>query len=403
MTQAASAPAAGQTPAILHLLSNWRWTGPSEPAVNLAAALHARGWPVTFSCGREQHPLFRDQPTTVLRRARDAGVPVREGLALKKHTSLWPTLRDARLVRDWLAGDSYRLIHCHQRNAHVVAALATRGGSERPAIVRSSYASEGPHGLRERWLLRNHTDGLVVVSEAARRRVVDVLGFPAERTHVIEGAIDLERFDPERVPGDRRAELGLGKEHFVVGLVARIQKRRRFDVLLEAIDHARRELPDLRVLLIGRGTHMKSVAVDPIRKLGLGETVLLPGYQTGDDFVRTVGTLDAKIYMVPGTDGSCRAVREALAMGVPVVAPRLGPLPELIGRDERGLLFDGDAADLARALVQLGRDRDACAAMGARARSFAREHFSLARQAGQVEEVYRALLAQGSRSGTPRS
>lgn len=380
---------------ILHLLSNWRWTGPSEPAVNLAAALHRRGWPVTFSCGREQHPVFRDEPTTVRRRARDAGVPVREGLALRKHTSLWPTLRDAHLLRGWLEGDRYDLIHCHQRNAQVVAALATRRHAQRPVIVRSSYAAAGPQGLRERWLLGRHTDGLIVVSEAARRRAVEELGFPSERTRLIEGAIDLERFDPERVPGDRRAALGLGVEHFVVGLVARIQRRRRFDVLLEAVDRARRELPDLRVLLIGRGTHMQSVAVDPIRKLGLGDTVLLPGYQTGDDYVRMIGSLDAKVYMVPGTDGSCRAVREAFAMGVPVIAPPLGPLPELIGGDERGLLFDGGAPDLARALVQLGVDRDACAAMGARARSFARDQFALARQAGQVEDLYRDLLAQG--------
>ncbi|MEN8184024.1 MAG: glycosyltransferase family 4 protein [Myxococcota bacterium] len=372
----------------LHLLSNSRWTGPSEPAVNLAVALRRAGWDLTFACAAGPG----NRPNGVLDRARARGLPTRTGLDLSKHTRPLRVLRDTATLRRWIAELGIGLVHCHLRNAHVVTALALRGRVDRPLIVRSCYLGEGPEGRRERWLLKSHCDALLVVSERARRRVVEEFGFPADRVFFVDTAIDLARFDPGRDLGDRRADLGLAPDTFVVGLVARIQWRRRFDLILQAVDRARRRLPGLRVLLVGRGTNMEPIAVRPIRRMGLEETILLPGYQEGDDYVRTLASLDAKIYLVPGTDGSCRAVREAMAMGLPVIATRRGMLRELVGEDERGLLVDETPESLADAILALAGDRERCAALGRRGRSFALERFSLEGQAAKVGEVYRTLI-----------
>ena len=384
-------PGATSGTPVLHLLSNWRWTGPSEPAVNLAVALHGPDWDVRFACGREPRG-FEEGPSSVRRKALERGLPTREGLWLRKHAALMPTWKDARAVRVWLDKDAFEIVHCHQRNAHLVAALAARGRARRPLLVRTCYAADGPEGFRERRLLSKHTDALLLVSERARHRVVNELGFPSERATVLEGAVDLQRFDPGRVAGDRRDDLGIARDAFVVGIVARIQWRRRFHIFLEAVDRARRQVPGLRVVIIGRGTNMKAIAVDPVQKMGLGDVVVFPGYQTGDDYVRTLACMDVAVYLVPGTDGSCRAAREALALGIPVIAPELGPLPELIGDDERGLVMDGSVADLTRCIVALAEDRERLLQMSQCARDFAREHFSLERQAEQVGRLYRELL-----------
>jgi len=304
---------------------------------------------------------------------------------------------DGRRLRRWLADEGFDLIHCHLRNAHVVGALAARRMADRPLVVRTCYAGDGPKGYWERRLLRELTDGLLTVSERGRERALTEIRFPADRAWAVHTGIDLARFDPGRGLGDRRAELDIAPDVFVVGIVARVQWRRRYDVFLKAIDRARRQLPELRAIIVGRGTNMAPIALDPVRKMGLGEVVIFPGYHTGDDYVRTLASMDVKVYLVPGTDGSCRAVREAMAIGVPVIAARRGVLPELVADGERGLVIDDTAENLANAIVALARDPERRAAMGRCARQYAIDHFSLDGQAESVGHIYRQLVERGRR------
>jgi glycosyltransferase involved in cell wall biosynthesis len=345
------------------------------------------GWDVTFACG-EPLPGGGER---LIRAIEESGLPHRTGLKLDKHMNPFANYPDGRRLRQWLADDHYDLVHCHLRNAHVVAALATRRMPDRPIVVRSSYAGDGPKGYWERRLVTELTDGLFVVSEQARQRVIDRLGFPADRVWQLDTAVDLARFDPARGLGERREELGIAPDAFVVGIVARVQWRRRFHVFLEALRRARRELPMLRALIVGRGTHMRPIAIHPVRRMKLDDAVVFPGYQTGDDYVRTLASMDAKVYLVPGTDGSCRAVREAMAMGVPVIAARRGMLPELVAHGERGLVIDDTPGNLAKAIVAMAREPQRRAEMAQRARRYALEHFSLERQAEEVGRRYREL------------
>jgi len=378
---------------LLHLFSNWRWTGPAEPAANLCAALQQRGHDVTFACGEAPGgctPSLREH-------AEARGLTLRRGLTLYKHINPFHNYPDGRTLRGWVEADGYQLLHCHLRNAHIVGALAARRMGQRPFMVRSCYAGDGPRGYWERRLLNELTDGLIVVSDRARDRAAERLRFPPGRIRVVHTAIDLDRFDPDRGLGDVRARLGIAPDAFVVGIVARIQWRRRFDVFLEAVDRARHQIPGLKVLIVGRGTNMKPIAVDPVQRMGLADTILFPGYQTGDDYVRALASMDLKVFLVPGTDGSCRAVREAMAMGVPVVAARRGMLPELVADGERGLVIDDTPATLAEAMVALARDPARREAMGRAARAYAREELSLTRQADTVGAFYDDIVQQGQR------
>ena len=372
---------------ILHLFSNRRWTGPAEPVVNLSTALHRAGWDVTFACGQE-HKGFKN---TVLQNAQERGVPTRIGLRLQKHNNLLRDYSDGLRLRKWLRDDQFDIVHAHLRNAHIVARLAILRMANRPLIVRTCYAGDGPKGLREELLLRRNTDGLIVVSDRARRTVIDKVGFQADRIWSVHTPIDMNRFNPDRGLGDRRAEFGIDPDAFVVGIIARIQWRRRYHVFLEAIDRARHRLPNLRAIIVGRGTNMKPIALDPIKRMRLNDVIVLPGYHTGDDFVRTIATMDISVYLVPGTDGSCRAVREAMAMGVPIIAAQRGMLPELIGDSERGLVIDDTPENLANAILDLARDHERCMALRRQARQYALRYFSLERQADIVGGIYREL------------
>jgi glycosyltransferase involved in cell wall biosynthesis len=370
---------------IVHLLANWKWTGPAEPAANLVLALRARGHEVWFLSGRPP----RGRRNWVAEAAARRGLAITGGLALRKHWSPLDTYRDARRLRGLLAEWKPDLIHCHTRNDHVVAAAAA--GSL--PIVRTVYDGAMVRGRRERTNLARRTAFLACASEAVRKEVVARGLLPEARTATVEAAVDLARFDPGRSLPDLRGEFRIEPGDFVLGIVARIQPRRRFDVFFDALDRTAAEVPHLRVLVVGRGTHMERVAVERAKQGVLGDRIVFAGYRTGDEYVATLGLLHAKVFLWPGSDGSCRAVREAMAMGVPVIAARVGMLPEIVTDGSDGLLVPHDPEALSFAVRRLALGAGERDELAAAARATALRRFDLAAQAARVESIYREVLA----------
>jgi len=121
-----------------------------------------------------------------------------------------------------------------------------------------------------------------------------------------------------------------------------------------------------------------------------------PGYRT-DDYVDFLAAADLKLFLVPGSDGTCRAVREAMALGKPVVASSRGMLPELVSHGVTGLVVEDTPDNLARAILLLAGQPDLRRKMGEAARESALRDFRPEKQAQQVGAFYEALLSQSSR------
>ena len=224
----------------------------------------------------------------------------------------------------------------------------------------------------------------------------DVRNFGLDASHaiVVEGAVDLERFDADQEFADVRGALGISREAVVACVVARAQRHRRFDVLLAAFEGAMNEEPSLRAMILGRGTHFDALVRRPVRELGISEKVTLPGYRT-NDYVDYLAAADFKVFLVPGSDGSCRAVREAMALGKPVIASRHGLLPELVEDGRCGLVVDDTPDELMGAILRMTRDREMREQMGRNARAKAREKFDIERQVEAISELY-MRLAEGT-------
>ena len=371
---------------ILHVFSNYKWTGPAEPAVNLAAALMDRGHEVLFAAA--DVPPSEGSTRRVNQHAAERGLEVVGGLRLSKHLDVRGNLRDAAALCDIIRDRRIQVVHAHMTNDHLVASLAARKLDRPPKIARTFYDGRPPRGLRAAWLL-SHLDAALFCS----RRVLEAASRRLDRAacHFVEGAVDTARFDRARPLPAVRAKLGLGPGDYVVGIVARIQKHRRFDLLLDATRRSARELPGFRLVLIGRGSPAEEETLWRGIGRGLRGVVKLAGYVMGDDYVATLAALDAKIYLVPGSDGSCRAVREAMAMGLPVIASDLGMLPEIVEDGITGRVVKPTAEALAEAIVALGRP-SVRAAMSAAALQRARRDFDLRRQAEAVERIYEGIL-----------
>jgi glycosyltransferase involved in cell wall biosynthesis len=296
---------------------------------------------------------------------------------------------DVAALRRFLVEARIDLVHTWHTRDHALAWRARR--AKPPAIVRSyREAAAIPATPWNRWLFGPATDALLCVSPETARRNARLRG--GRPIFGAFGAVDLERFRPEPRDDAARAALGLAPEHRVVGIVARVQRHRRFDLLLAAAARLFERDPLARLLVIGRGTRREEVAIAPGRRLGIADRCVFAGYR-GEDYARVLRAMDVFTYLVPGSDGTCRALLEAAACGIPAVTSRRGALPEIVRDGETGLLADEEPEALAAAWAALLGDPSRCRQMGAAARVRAETEFSPARLADAALALYAKALA----------
>jgi glycosyltransferase involved in cell wall biosynthesis len=378
-------PPAARPIRALHLFSNCKWTGPAEPALNLCLALRARGVHADFACAPDAGGAINK----IVETARDRGIDPILDFHLSKHRHPIKNMRDRRRLGRLLDEGNYDLLHCHLDNDHTIALRpAARHGIP---LVRSSYEGQGlPADARHRKLLEG-TSFLIQPSTCALDHDARACGFARGRMAVIPGAVDVERFDPRRDSPDGRRWLQIPQGAFVIGIVARMQTHRRYRDLLEALQRLVREDKASHLIVVGRGTKQEQVAMAPVRELALEKHVHFTGFIDGENYAGMLKAFDAGVFLVPGSDGTCRAVREIMAMGKPMAVADRGMLGEIVTHGHDGLVFDGTAGSLYESLSLLREDRKKRILMGRNARDTAVTRYSLEAQSQAVLEVYCSL------------
>lgn len=370
---------------VLHLFSNSKWTGPAEPALNLCLGLRQQGVECDFACAPGDDIALNK----IVEVARVHKLEPILQFRLDKHQHpLW-NWRDARALARFLSMHPYDLLHCHLDNDHRIAVAANR--SHGLPIIRSSYEGTGLNTPNIQKPLQ-HTRLLIEPSEMAKAHDCQRYALPQEHVQVVDVGIDTHRFDPARNLPDGRLRLKLPADALVVGIVARMQTHRHYEDLFLAFSQLRAQAPQAHLVVVGRGTKQDQVGFKPVETLGLQECVHFTGYLDGEDYVGMLRAFDFAVFLVPGSDGTCRAVRELLAMGKPLVVADRGMLRELVRHEREGLVCDGSVTGLTESLLKLAQDPASRLAWGANARTRASESLSLEKQAATVAALYDKLL-----------
>jgi len=255
-------------------------------------------------------------------------------------------------------------------------------------LIRTCYDGEpAPLNSRQRFSF-HRTSKILAASLKVQAHLAEI--FPDKDIEQVDIPVDPDLFCPLEKSAKLLAEFGLTAETPVGGIVARVQKHRNFSLLLDAIEQVVREIPDFKFLIVGRGTNIDTVARQPVNSRGLDNNVIFTGYRN-DDYRDVLNLFDYKIFLVPGSDGSCRAVREALACGKPVIATRKGILSELIRDGETGILIEDKPADLARAMITMIRDNDFRLRCSHTARQYTETILSPERYIRKVVACYESL------------
>jgi len=370
---------------VLQLFNNWKWTGPAEYACNLTVMLNKNGIETVFACGRPPE----EAKESLLTMARERGLSPETGFFLNKHLCLWDNFADYWRLKKFIAEKKFTVIHTHQTNGNLLGGLTARKALHYPVVIRTCYDSNGG-GFRDRFLYQKLTDGIIAVADLTKRAIVNKHRIPSQKVYLIPAAIDTDRFDPRKGVKNNRTRWGIEPDAPVVGIVARVQRHRRFHIFLKSITEAVKKVSHLRVMVIGRGTHIKELVIDPVKEMGLEDHFVFTGYRR-DDYVETLNCVDIKVFLVPGSDGSCRAVREAMALGKPVIAARRGMLPEIVDHNVNGLVIEDEPNNLAQAIIQLVEDEALRKKMGHNAFKKAHTKFSLEKQFKKIVDFYEVL------------
>jgi len=378
---------------ILHLFSDWKWTGASEPVVNLCHALQQRGHEVVLAYRRPPFEALESVEVGVRKKGiRGIDIFHLEPISkLHKIYLLKAMVSDIKGIARYIDQEKFDIVNFHNSHDHIVGGLAVRFSRRRPPAIRVDHKMDSLKADPiSRWFFRRYTDGLITFSERGAERLVEGLGFTPARVAKVATALDLTKFNPQRNYKDMRPVFGIPPASPVVGIVARFQRYRRTDILLEAISHLIKDIPEVRLLLVGHSSQMQKSVIEPMQRLGIASHVILAGYRM-DDYVDILACMDVFVLLTPGSDGTARALRDAMAMGKPVVVTTKGMLPEFVSNGVTGFIVQETPQAIYQALLPLVKDERLRHAIGKAAHKMAHKEFRLERQAEQVEAFYQKM------------
>jgi glycosyltransferase involved in cell wall biosynthesis len=383
---------------VLRVIARLNVGGPALHVAYLTAGLRERGYDTTLVAGT----LARGEDSMAFV-ASDLDVQVvtipQLGREISPLRDLMATLRLARLIRR----ERPQIVHTHTAKAGTVGRLAARlaRGRQRPVVVHTFHG----HVLRgyfdpirsrifawlERWLARQST-ALIAVSPQVRDDLVALGVAPAEKFTVIRLGIELE----ERVAGkdgraDTRRYLGIPPDRFAVGWIGRMTAIKNTEDVLSAFKLLRDLGVDATLCMVGDGPDRPQLE-RRAHELGIMRDTLFLGYQ--QDVAPLYAAFDALV-LPSSNEGTPVSVIEALAARTPVVATRVGGVPDVVREGEDGFLVEtGNTEALAERLARLASDPELRNRMGAAARDRVLPRYAVDRLVDDVDRLYRSLLSE---------
>ncbi|HSM44463.1 MAG TPA: glycosyltransferase [Acidimicrobiia bacterium] len=263
---------------------------------------------------------------------------------------------------------------------------------DNPAVTRPKLAFH-------RWLDRLTTMRVRrfhAVSEAVADSWTDTVGIDRDRIDVIPRGIDMSVFhkDDRGREASRRAvleEFGLPKDTFLVVAVGRLEPQKGHRYLIEAAHLLTEEIPEMRVLIVGRAGSSAQRLEAKVKELGLEDVIVMTGSRT--DLPRLLSASDVFAFpsLFEGNGGN--AMIEAMAMGLPVVTTAAAPMTDLIPDDRHGILVPRrDPEALADALRVLHAQPKLRSQLGDAARKRTEGFLSPEGAADRYEDWYKSLL-----------
>lgn len=282
------------------------------------------------------------------------------------------------------------IVHAHDPHAVAMAALGLSMSTAQPAAPLVASRRVDFHLKRHsfsQWKYRQ-----VACFIAASNAIAEILasdGVPRSKIVTVHEGIDVERV--ANVPSASvHAELFLPTHAPIVGNIGALVPHKGQRHFVDAAALVVREVPDARFVILGEG-ELRAALEHQVKHLHLERHVFLPGFRA--DVLALLKGVDVFV-MSSETEGLGTSILDAMACGKPVVGTRTGGIPEVVDDGVTGtLVLPHDPKALADAIVDLLRDPQRGARMGAAGLARVRERFSLDRMVQETRAVYETVVS----------
>lgn len=337
-----------------------------------------------------------------VRRLEKEGIRCHLVPSLVRHVDPWQDLLAFRALVRIVKQERPDLVHTHTSKAGLLGRLAARIAGI-PVIIHTPHGHVfyGHFGRLPSWMflqierrLARITDFLIGLTEAERAEHLDRGVGRAERFAVVPSGIDLDRFRRARVAGKVVPEwFGCPPDARIVGSVGWLTDIKGHRFLVEAVAEAKKEFPDLHLVIVGSGNR-RDTLLALAENSGIAGSVHLVGHR--DDIDVCLAGMDC--FVLPSlNEGMGRALIEAMAAALPVIASNVGGIPALVRDGENGVLVPaGESHALAEALRHVLRRPQWARHLGASAAQSIGFTYGVEAMVRAIEAVYReACQAHG--------
>ncbi len=370
-----------KTVKILHVIDSLGVGGMERVVIDVANGLEPDGFQQTVCC------LSRKGEFAQLLSERVRCIDLGKG---EKADRLMP-LKIASLIRQ----EQPDIVHS-QSWSGIDTAIA-RLMTERFRLVHSEHGRNFPRLDSEpiarriaRRALYHLADAVFAVSNEVRDHYCRETRFPPERMPVIPNGIDLSRIDETDASGARE-EFCIADEDFVIGTVARLDETKDTITLVRAFARLSQfhQNPGLKLMIVGDGSERARLE-NFIAEQGLNSSVIFAGLR--HDVPRLLKTMNV-FALSSLSEGMPITVLEAMAAGSPVVATKVGALPELVEEGKTGFLVESKQPEaMAERLASFLANRELAKSFGLEARRKVEREFSLDSMLRRYADLYISVL-----------
>ena len=304
----------------------------------------------------------------------------------------WRAYRELRRI---FREQHFDVVHTHASKAGIIGRIAARKEGV-PLVVHTVHGQAFFNGqffllnwlyiLAERFAAR-YCDKIYAVAQAMIEQCVAAHVAPREKYMVVYSGMDLDAYLNARPDGELRRSLGIGNDDPVVGCIARLFPLKGHDTLIEAAPRIIATVPKVKFLFVGDGILRESHQAR-IAELGITDHFVFTGLVSPSEVCRYTALMSVLAHLSL-REGLPRAVVQALAAAVPVVAYPLDGTPEVVTHGKTGLLCQVQNADaVAESIIELLKDDVKRRTMGQNGQAAVRELFDWRRMANILEAEY---------------
>jgi len=275
------------------------------------------------------------------------------------------------------------VVHTHRLKENILGYLSSRKAGRDIPLICTQHGLDEPQSSWKwkllsrvnRYVLSRRFRNIVAVSEDIRITLEGKYGFPSDKLVLIHNGTEI----PEEVRSDR------GNHPFTIGSAGRFFPVKDYPLLVDVAAEVIRHEKDVRFELAGEGPEFHLVA-ESIRRYGLQNVFLLRGFMENmSEFYKGLDLyINTSLH-----EGFPMSVLEAMAHGLPVVAPISGGIREAVTDGVHGFLIEGrDPKRFAEKCIEIYQDRNMRQRMAAASREKVTKEYSIGIMAGKYQQLY---------------